>query len=252
MADIGHGQRDLHVTHEVVEMGTEVPATVSWGAILAGVAGALVVHLLLNLLGVGIGAASMDAYSDLPQAETFSWTAYGWWTASGVISALVGGMIAGWLAGRSSFRMQGLGHGLMSWAVSVLIVSTTLMMIAGGATSLVTSAAGPFMSMVQSATNNTQDQAPSGQPPGQTENQNQQQIARLMSQGLSKEQAETAIGTATRLRAADVRQAADEARVQLAQASLYSFGALILGAIAAACGGAWAASFARNREVYDD
>lgn len=31
----------------------------SWGAIIAGVVAALVVQLLLNLLGIGVGAASL-------------------------------------------------------------------------------------------------------------------------------------------------------------------------------------------------
>ena len=46
---------------------------VSWGAIFAGVAVALVVQVLLTLLGVGIGAATLDpGTADNPAASTFS------------------------------------------------------------------------------------------------------------------------------------------------------------------------------------
>ena len=52
---------------------TSLRNRVSWGAILAGVVAALVVQLLLNILGVGIGASSLDAANtgDNPSASGF-------------------------------------------------------------------------------------------------------------------------------------------------------------------------------------
>ncbi|MDP9840093.1 hypothetical protein J2T09_004873 [Neorhizobium huautlense] len=48
---------------------------VSWGAIFAGVAITLTTHILLTLLGVGLGAAVIDpASNDSPAASTMSIT----------------------------------------------------------------------------------------------------------------------------------------------------------------------------------
>ena len=48
---------------------------VSWGAVLAGVVVALVTQLILNLLGIGIGAATLDpaaGSAENPSASSFS------------------------------------------------------------------------------------------------------------------------------------------------------------------------------------
>ena len=46
---------------------------VSWSGVLAGAAIALVAQLILNMLGVGVGAASIDpAGGDNPAASSFS------------------------------------------------------------------------------------------------------------------------------------------------------------------------------------
>src|SRR6185312_2579427 len=61
---------------------------VSWGAVFAGVAVALVVQLILNLFGLGIGAATLDmGADDNPSARTFSMGAAIWWTISGIIAS---------------------------------------------------------------------------------------------------------------------------------------------------------------------
>ncbi len=82
---------------------TQLRNRVSWGAILAGVVAALVVQLLLNILGVGIGASAVDAANtaDNPSASGFSLTAGIWWTLSGIIASFAGGIVAGRLCGTS-------------------------------------------------------------------------------------------------------------------------------------------------------
>lgn len=95
---------------------------VSWGAIFAGVAVALVVQLLLNLLGAGIGAAVIDpASSDNPSATTLSVSTAVWFVVSGLIASFVGGYIASRLSGRP-VRSTGALHGVASWAVTTLVV----------------------------------------------------------------------------------------------------------------------------------
>ena len=110
---------------------------VSWGAIFAGVALALSIQFLLNLLGVGIGAAVIDpATSDSPAASTFSIASAIWFVVAEIIASFVGGYIASRLSGRPA-KSTGGYHGLTSWAVATLVVlyllTTSLSAIVGGA-----------------------------------------------------------------------------------------------------------------------
>jgi hypothetical protein len=119
---------------------------ISWGAVIAGVAVALVMQLLLNMLGIGIGVATLDPMTgDSPEARTFSIVAGIWWTVSGIIAAFTGGYAAGRLAGRPKPETAG-WHGLCAWAVSTLLVvglmAGTASTVIGGALNLVAGAAG--------------------------------------------------------------------------------------------------------------
>jgi len=112
---------------------THLRNRVSWGAILAGVATALVVQLLLNILGVGIGASSLDAANtgDNPSASGFSLTAGIWWTLSGIIASFAGGIVAGRLCGTSDNNTAH-WHGFVSWCVATLIIFYLLTSAVGG------------------------------------------------------------------------------------------------------------------------
>lgn len=119
---------------------------VSWGAIFAGVVVALVVQVLLTMLGVGIGIATLDpGTADNPDPSTFSITAGVWYAVSGIIAAFAGGYIAARLSGRS-VQTTGALHGLTTWAFTTLLVlylmSTSIGTIVGGAFSGVASAIG--------------------------------------------------------------------------------------------------------------
>ena len=133
---------------------------VTWGAIIAGVAVSLVTQLLLNLLGIGVGASTLDPGSgDNPEASTFSIAAGIWWTVSGIIAAFIGGHVAGRLSGKPKGSTTG-WHGLISWAVATLVVIYLLTSsvggiiggafnqvtrLVGGATQAAATAAGPAM-----------------------------------------------------------------------------------------------------------
>ena len=66
---------------------------IAWGAVLAGIVIALTALLLLNLLGVWIGLASVDPLgTNNPDPKTFSIGAGVWWALSGIIAALIGGV----------------------------------------------------------------------------------------------------------------------------------------------------------------
>ncbi|TMJ73356.1 MAG: hypothetical protein E6G91_09010 [Alphaproteobacteria bacterium] len=106
----------------------------SWGAVFAGMIVALVTHILLNLLGIGIGAASTDTARtpDGDTVQTVGILAGLWWAIAGIISAAVGGWFAGRTMG-SSDRDDGLVHGLLSWAATTLVIAFVLSSVFGGA-----------------------------------------------------------------------------------------------------------------------
>lgn len=107
---------------------------VSWGAIFAGAVTALVTQVIVNLVGVGVGLASVGTTAaDNPSASTVSMGAGIWFVASGIVASLAGGLIAGRLSGKPLPGAAAL-HGLVSWAVTTLVV---LYMLTSAATGLV-------------------------------------------------------------------------------------------------------------------
>lgn len=105
-------------------------SNVSWGAILAGVSGALVAQVILSLLGLGLGLATIDPTQDgTPSASAFSIGAGIRWIVSGVMASALGGFLAGQLSGHR--RTVAGYHGLVSWAVSTLVVAFLLSSAAG-------------------------------------------------------------------------------------------------------------------------
>lgn len=105
---------------------------VSWGAIFAGAATALVTQAILNLVGVGVGLSSVGTNAaDNPAASTLSLGAGLWFVGSGIVASLAGGLIAGRLSGKPVAASAGL-HGLVSWAVTTLVVLYLLTSAAGG------------------------------------------------------------------------------------------------------------------------
>lgn len=119
---------------------------ISWGAVFAGVVLALATQFLLNLLGVGIGAAVLDpATSDNPTATTFSIMGGLWFVVSGIIASFIGAYAASRLSGRPSKSTGGF-HGITSWAVTALVIlyllTTSVGALVGGAFSGLSSVIG--------------------------------------------------------------------------------------------------------------
>jgi len=158
MADIHHPDTPRNRgDHDAPHMSPVTPAEdarsvmlnkISWGAVLAGVVVALVTQLVLNLLGIGIGAATLNptgGAADNPSASSFSIGAGIWFALSGIIASLAGGYAAGRLAGKPKESTAG-WHGLTTWALTTLVIfyllSSTVGGILGGAYRTVTSALG--------------------------------------------------------------------------------------------------------------
>ena len=105
---------------------------IAWGAVLAGVVVALVTQLLLNMLGLGIGIATLDpGTGDNPSAASLSIGAGIWWTLAGILASLVGGYAAGRLSGRPK-EATAAWHGLTAWALTTLMIFYLLSSTVGG------------------------------------------------------------------------------------------------------------------------
>src|ERR1041384_7051260 len=131
---------------------------VAWGAVLAGVVVALVAQLILNMIGVGIGASTLDPGAGADQnasARGFSIGAAAWWTVSGILAALAGGFAAGRLSGEPK-ETTAAWHGLTSWGFTTLVVfwllPSTIGGILGGAyRGLTDTAGGAFKTAAETA-----------------------------------------------------------------------------------------------------
>jgi hypothetical protein len=105
---------------------------VAWGAVFAGAAIALVMQIILNMIGLGVGLSTLDvAQGDTPSASSISVGAGIWFVVSGILAAGLGGYIAGRLSGKASSSTTAY-HGLISWAVSTLAVLYLLSSAASG------------------------------------------------------------------------------------------------------------------------
>ncbi len=253
---------------------------VSWGAVLAGVVAALMIDLLLNILGIGVGASSFSVTNGAgnPSVGGMTMGAAIWWVVSGIIASFFGGLVAGRLCGAGS-ASTARWHGFVSWCVSTLVVFYLLTTAAGGliggtlnglgsvlgatgkaAVATVSGAANAggdtlktqvqrlvnpndaqavetdITTYVQASVNGNTDAANAAQ--GQAVND----LARVAN--ISPDEAKARIDQAVQSYKQTLAQAKDAAtkaaaatRQGLAQAGLYGFGALLLGAIAAFIGG---------------
>jgi hypothetical protein len=123
---------DLTTSTPAEDARTVLLNKVSWGSIFAGVVIALVVQFLLSLLGIGIGAATLDPSTGAnPDASTFSIVSAVWYGVTGIIAAFIGGFVASRLSGRPLASTGGL-HGLTTWALTTLVILYLLTTAIGG------------------------------------------------------------------------------------------------------------------------
>ena len=185
---------------------------VSWGAIFAGVVVGFVVQVLLTMLGVGIGAATIDpATNGSPAASTFSMASGIWYVVSGIIAAFAGGYIAARMSGKT-VATTGALHGLTTWAFTTLLVlyllSTAVGSIVGGTFSGVAGAVGGLGQTVAQAAGPMLENA---NPIDAIQNQ-------IRATGNDPEALNTAAMNAMRALVTGDEAGADQARQQAAQA----------------------------------
>jgi hypothetical protein len=198
---------------------------VSWGAVLAGVVVGLVAQLILNMIGIGIGASTLDPGAGAganPSISGFSIGAGIWWTVSGILAALAGGYAAGRLGGIPKGSTAG-WHGLVAWALTTLVVFYLLTSavggILGGAFRTVTSAAGNVASTAGGAVQTaTQAAAPSLASGGTDPFSSIEQSLRGASGGNDPAALRDAATAAVRAAITGDQAKAEEARERAAQA----------------------------------
>jgi hypothetical protein len=195
---------------------------VSWGAVFVGVVVSLVVQLILNLLGVGVGAASLNPISgDNPSATQFSMVAAIWWTVAGIIAAFAGGYAAGRLAGQPVESTAG-WHGLTAWALTTLVVfyllTSAVGSVLGGAYSALTSTAGNVVSSAGGAVRTAAQAAAPGIAQSSDPFSSIEQTLRSAAGGNDPATLRDAAIAATRAAITDDQAQAQEARERAAQA----------------------------------
>ncbi|WP_241667142.1 hypothetical protein [Muricoccus nepalensis] len=132
------------------EGAPSLPSRVSWGAVIAGAVVALTVGLMLNSLGAGIGATTVDAAArDTPSASSFGIGAAIWVLVSNLIGLAAGGYVAARLSGTSD-NTDGTLHGLAVWGTTFLISAVLLGNLVSGIASTAASGASSLVSSVAS------------------------------------------------------------------------------------------------------
>jgi hypothetical protein len=112
-------------------MSSTLVRGVSWSSILAGVTAAIAVQLLLNLLGIAVGAGTINPQQGQQPGQGLAVGAAIWFVLSSIIALFVGGWIAGRLAGTSN-KKDGALHGFVTWALASLVLFYLLSSAVGG------------------------------------------------------------------------------------------------------------------------
>jgi hypothetical protein len=251
----------------VVELRPATHRRISWGAVFAGVVMVVAVHILLTMLGAGIGLSIIEpGAGDNPSAAGLGIGGAVWWTVANLIALLIGGFVAARLAG-VAWRFDGLLHGLLTWAFALIVtlwlMTTALASVMGGTLSM-------FGNMVGTVGKEMATQIQGADPIGKllapsdasklTPEQAKSELAAAMAQmarggaeaeqakervvdivagqaGISREEAAQRVDQAAAQLQANATAAADKSADAASQASIWGFVALLLGAIAAGLGG---------------
>ncbi|MFY1663662.1 hypothetical protein [Pseudomonas sp. Pseu.R1] len=113
---------------------------VSWGAILAGAAGAAALSMILVLLGSGLGFSAMSPWANEgASAKTLGISTIIWLTITQILASGLGGYLAGRLRVKWS-NMHGdevyfrdTAHGFLSWAIATLVAAVLIVGSVSGA-----------------------------------------------------------------------------------------------------------------------
>lgn len=202
----------------------------SWGAIFAGTVVVLATQLLLSMLGIGIGASTINPLTEQNPVSGLGTGAAIWFGISTLISLFLGGWVAGRLAG-VPLKTDSMLHGLLTWGLSTLLTFYLLTSAIGGLLGGTARAVGGVASTATQGAATAASGA-AGQP--QIMGQVRGAINKATNQAEQlKDQAQS---NAPELQAR-ARQAGDTAASGTSKAAWATFAILLLGAIAAVLGG---------------
>jgi hypothetical protein len=94
---------------------------ISWSAVLAGVVAALGTCMLLALLGMGLGASTVNPLEESNPLAGLGAGAAIWLAITGLLAFFAGGWVAGYASGWRATRTDALIHGFLTWAVASLL-----------------------------------------------------------------------------------------------------------------------------------
>jgi hypothetical protein len=123
-----------------------LPPRISWGAILAGGLFAVAVGATLNVLGLAVGATTIDPAQpgETPGAGLLGIASGIWLLVANLIGLAAGGWVAARLSGTAD-DTDGVLHGLSVWAISFLISAVLLGNIMAGTASTALSGASAIL-----------------------------------------------------------------------------------------------------------
>lgn len=120
---------------------TDLRKRVSWGSVFGGVMTVLAISVLLSILSTSIGLYMFDPLSEHPTSGIG--TTVGIWTAvSLIISMIAGGFVAGKLAGT-----DGMIHGFLVWATTLIMAVILAALLAVGAVKMTANVLGSITSV---------------------------------------------------------------------------------------------------------
>ena len=130
-----------HPTTHMAEETFRTPpqaSAVSWGAILAGAAGAAALSLILLVLGVGLGLSAVSPWAQTgASAKTFGVSTILWFTFTQLVASAMGGYLAGRLRTKwasvpsDEVYFRDTAHGFLAWAIASLATAALLTSVIG-------------------------------------------------------------------------------------------------------------------------
>lgn len=197
---------------------------ISWAAVFAGVIIVLVIQLMLSVLGIGIGASTIDPLTDQNLGAGISTGAGIWFVITSLIALFAGGWVAGRLAGMPR-HTDSLLHGVLTWGLATLLlfyfltstvgalIGGTFRVLGSGLSTAATANAPAVAGAVRDVAGAVRDEA---QERGVNLDPNQETRARATQQA---------------------RETGDAAARGISKAALWTFIVLLVSAAAAAAGG---------------
>jgi hypothetical protein len=211
---------------------------VSWASVFAGLVIGLAIQLVLSLLGVAIGASTIDPAGGDTPGKGIAIGAGIWLLITGLISTYIGARVAASLSGAVR-KADGVLHGVLTWGAATLLTAFLLTSavgaLIGGAMGIVGHAAGAAGQAVAS----NEKGAVSGRVNVKVDPTKGESREAVGSTGAQTDQQQgVAVSAQDKAQLEQkAREAGDAAARGTSQAAFWSFFLLALSAVAAAMGG---------------